>query len=53
MRTYSTKIVELNKISVGGRMVSATVSFENQTISMTSAEGTKMQKIVAVQIADI
>ena len=53
MRIYSSEIVVLNKISGGGTMDSATVSFENRTISMTSTEGTKMQKIVAVQIADI
>lgn len=53
MRTYSTKIVQLNKISVGGSMDSATVSFKDRTISISSETGMTMQKIIAIQVADI
>lgn len=53
MRIHSSDIIVLNKISGNGAMDSATVDFDGLTISISGGDGIKMQKIMAVQIADI
>lgn len=53
MRIRSTSIAVLNKISGGGSMDDATVSGSDRTITLSSNIDVKIQKIVAIQVADV